>query len=155
MYTKSKVLARLVNFTAKLARLTNSVYTVVDTRVYTIKKERLCMDTNSSEMPLKQFRFKLSARSPRDKKLAEWMKEDLDQGEVNLSGVTKDLLYQWYQLRNAVGYIPDPGAMVSSGVVYQLPARTGDEMSEEETYASPDDPLTQRLMGVHQGFDNL
>jgi hypothetical protein len=106
-------------------------------------------------MPLKQFRFKLSARSPRDKKLAEWMKEDLEQGEVNLSGVTKDLLYQWYQLRNAVGYIPDPGEMASLGVIHQLPECAGGEVEEEETYADPADPLTQRLLGVHQGFDNL
>ncbi len=113
------------------------------------------MGTNKPEMPLRQFKFKLSPRSPRDMKLAERMKRDLEQGEVNLSGVVKELLSQWYDLRDAVGYIPAPGEMASLGVIHQLPEYAGGEVEEEETYADPADPLTQRLLGVQQGFDKL
>ena len=93
---------------------------------------------------LARFAFRFSERKPRDIALSQWIAEDIDRGEVNVSEVVKDLLYEWYLRRREVGdLLPRQvaGQVVGSGP-------NGGERLED-----PNDPLVRRMAGI--SFENL
>lgn len=109
-----------------------------------------------SDIALRTFKFKLSPRSPRDVQLAEWMKADLEQREVNLSDVVKGLLFLWYKLRATLGYIPAPEDLLNMAVTPQGSLYNKDHFEEpEEGIADPNDPLTRKLLGLRESFEEM
>lgn len=82
-----------------------------------------------------RFAFRFSTRKPRDVALSRWIAEDIANGDVNLSEVVKDLLYDWYLQRKDTGEI--------------LTRRVGIEHSNGgQEREDPTDPLVQRMAGL-------
>lgn len=88
------------------------------------------------------FRFRFSDRKLRDKQLRQWIDEDIESGEVNVSEVAKDLLYAWYmQRRNGGSALPPPMMGVTG-------ASSNSESKQAEHIEDPNDPLVQAFANI-------
>lgn len=87
-----------------------------------------------------RFAFRFSDRKPRDVALSRWIAEDIASGEVNVSEVAKDLLYDWYLQRKETG----------ESLTRRAP---GPSPNGGQEWEDPTDPLVQRMAGL--SFEEL
>jgi hypothetical protein len=94
------------------------------------------------------FRFRFSNRKLRDKQLMQWIAEDLEEGQVNISEVIKDLLYAWYCQRHSggSGLLP-PMLAIASG------SSPKSDSKQPENLEDPNDPLVQAFSNI--SFDEF
>lgn len=114
------------------------------------------MDKSSDTPVSRGFYLKFSPSDPRDIQLSHWIREDTEGRRVNISGVVKALLYEWYELRLQMGRLPTAKvvdleavpllALSSSNGRVALPAPNDEGMED------PNDPLVKQLAGT--SFDN-
>jgi hypothetical protein len=94
-----------------------------------------------TQIPVTEFKFRLSSRSPDDVLLSQLMAEDLATRRVNLSGVIKSLLLAWYQQRLATGEM-------STAAFRQLPQPAQLAAPLAEDREDINDPLVQSLLNL-------
>ena len=102
------------------------------------------MDNNpngSSQIPLTHFQFRLSDKKPRDVQLSYWIKADTESGNINISEVTKDLLYAWYIQRQN-------GGAATPSLFLPLPTPSLPKHEEGEELMDRGNPLVQNLLNL-------
>lgn len=77
------------------------------------KKRGRTAKSAKAPRPLR-FNMVFSKANPRDVELHALIAGDTESGSVNVSGVLKDLAWEWYQLRKILGCTPAPRSVVWS-----------------------------------------
>jgi hypothetical protein len=93
------------------------------------------------------FRFRFSGRKIRDIQLKQWIAEDIENGQVNVSEVIKDLLYAWYVQQHNGGNGLMPPILSIGAATSQPPNHAG------ETHEDPNDPLVRAFANI--SFDEF